>query len=557
SEQLQAKMYEESGLGNDGSDSTKPQIIAYTGNKDETAVTGGSGGGRYTTTATLSGLSGNFKLGSLPTIFTEDPVTGEATTTQDWKVEPKKLNAPKDDNTHSFTGETLDILTYAGLNPEELGIYYEITSITYYDKDFNTHTIYTNPHASGNAQKPTEAELEELKDALSTIKNAGTYMLTARLIDSNNVKFLVNGVAGTAPSYLAQIDIQKLKLTVTGWTNPSAPKNNTPWEPTYDGNFPAGVVENKITDEKGNEVSEAEWTVGWNKIYYQTLRPTSGNEDNVEIEYAAGVDETVSFDRGDEEGVIYGEIEKPTYTNVSTGTLNSDGVLESTFNGEAQDFTPEGLSALISQNRIKLYAVDEEGNEKEVSMEYFKQKDAGKYKVIARINGNFKWKDSKDKADVIFEFEVQKAQVKAEWDTTGERPVLSIPEGFEEYVEYEYRDEKGNVVAEKNLKKGVSYTVTAKVKATEEKNVEFLFTDLDGNEVIGGSMESGFTVPGGNSLNDLFGLSEDFPLWQLIVICVCLILFIIFMIVTGKHRKEKKEADEETKKYEEDMMLNS
>ncbi|MDE5897186.1 MAG: hypothetical protein K2H43_05175, partial [Clostridia bacterium] len=78
-----------------------------------------------------------------------------------------------------------------------------------------------------------------------------------------------------------------------------------------------------------------------------------------------------------------------------------------------------------------------------------------------------------------------------------------------------------------------------------------------GNKEAVTKIENAFTVPGSGSLNELFGLSEDFPLWQLIVICVCLILFIIFMIVTGKKRKEKKEADEETKKYEEDMMLNS
>jgi len=57
-------------------------------------------------------------------MFAEDAGAGGYSSTQEWKVEPKKINAPKDDDTHSFTGETLDILTYAGLNPEELWLYY-------------------------------------------------------------------------------------------------------------------------------------------------------------------------------------------------------------------------------------------------------------------------------------------------------------------------------------------------------------------------------------------------------------------------------------------------
>ena len=545
-EQLLAQMYEESGLGNDGSDGTRPQVITYSGSRDETAVA--TGGTSYKTKAVLAGLGGNFKFGSLPAMFAEDAGAGGYSSTQEWKVEPKKINAPKDDDTHSFTGETLDILTYAGLNPEELGLYYEITAITYYDANFEAHTLYTNPHAAGNPQRPTESEMEELREALAGIKAAGTYMVTARLIDSNNVKFLVNGVAGTAPSYLAQIEIQKMRVTVTGWTNPSTPKNNTPWEANYESTFPTGLIENKITDESGKEVSESEWMNGWNKTFYQTLRPTAGNEENIEIVYAEGVEEEKSFNRGDEEGVIYGEIEKPTYTGATGGTVNENGVMETTFNGVAQKLMPSGMEELLNNGRLKLYAVDEEGNETEVGGEYFSPTNAGKYKVIARINGNFKWKDSKDKSDLIFEFEVKKAQVKAEWDTSGKEPVLKVPEEYAGYVEYEYRDETGKVLTKEELKSGKNYTVTAKVKNDQKGNVEFLFTDLEGNEMIGSELETQFELPGG-----LFGLPEDFPLWQIIVITVCLILFIVFMILAAKNRKEKKEAEKEIKKYQDSL----
>ena len=153
-----------------------------------------------------------------------------------------------------------------------------------------------------------------------------------------------------------------MRVTVTGWTNPSTPKNNTPWEANYESTFPTGLIENKITDESGKEVSESEWMNGWNKTFYQTLRPTAGNEDNIEIVYAEGVEEEKSFNRGDEEGVIYGEIEKPTYTGATGGTVNENGVMETTFNGVAQKLMPSGMEELLNNGRLKLYAVDEEGN---------------------------------------------------------------------------------------------------------------------------------------------------------------------------------------------------
>ena len=126
--------------------------------------------------------------------------------------------------------------------------------------------------------------------------------------------------------------------------------------------------------------------------------------------------------------------------------------------------------------------------------------------------------------------------------------MLKVPEEYAGYVEYEYRDETGKVLTKEELKSGKNYTVTAKVKNDQKGNVEFLFTDLEGNEMIGSELETQFELPGG-----LFGLPEDFPLWQIIVITVCLILFIIFMILAAKKRKEKKEAEKEIKKYQDSL----
>ena len=85
------------------------------------------------------------------------------------------------------------------------------------------------------------------------------------------------------------------------------------------------------------------------------------------------------------------------------------------------------------------------------------------------------------------------------------------------------------------------------------ENAEFVVEE-NGEQVTCATVETEFEIKlSSNALNELFGLPDDFPLWQIIVITVCLILFIIFMILTAKKRKEKKEAEEEMKKYREDM----
>ena len=102
------------------------------------------------------------------------------------------------------------------------------------------------------------------------------------------------------------------------------------------------------------------------------------------------------------------------------------------------------------------------------------------------------------------------------------------------------------------LVKDTNYQVTVTLKDGE--NVEFEYEDENGERKTGVSAVNEFTFKvSSNALNELFGLPDDFPLWQIIVITVCLILFIIFMILTAKKRKEKKEAEEEMKKYQEDM----
>ncbi len=146
------------------------------------------------------------------------------------------------------------------------------------------------------------------------------------------------------------------------------------------------------------------------------------------------------------------------------------------------------------------------------------------------------------------------AEIKGEWTTDADgKQVLNVPDSFQDLVEYEYRDKNGNPVPADKLKKGSTYTVSAKIKESEKKNAILFAQDAEGNWNPEETLGSEFKVPGSSSFNSMLGLSDDFPLWQVIVSAVSIILFIIFMIITAKNRKEKKEAEAEIKKYQEDM----
>ena len=510
-EKLASKLFAESGLEG---------LFTYTGNK-QSAVNSYTAGYTFD----VSSLSGNYRVVSMPDGSTELPET------QGWRIAPREIIAPEN-KTVTFTGEEYDLLSLGGLDAETLDLYYTLSGFTTVDENNETVNLL--------------AEGANVRG----IKNAGEYRVTLTLKDESgtNVKWLVNGShRTTAQTYT--ITISKLVITVTDWEG----EGNEPYLPIYgngeDGNQPpAGLIENAIYDSNGNRVEGTDWATAWNQTFTQKLVATTGNEGNVEIVYAEGIETEKTFTVGDD----------PSATPAQPiGKPKPSGEPEKTFNGQEQDFTPEGmndLADLISRDRVKLYALDEEGNEIEVDASYFRQRNAGKYKVIIRINGNYKWSETNDKSDAVYEFEVKKAELTASWETgTDGKPTLVVDEAYRDLIEYEYRDETGKVIAEKDLKKGKQYTVTAKLKESEAKNADFMVEDAEGNVEAVTKIDTGFTMPGKGGLNELFGLSEDFPLWQIIVITVCLILFIIFMIIAAKNRKEKKEAEEEIKKYQEDL----
>ena len=525
--QLLAQMFADSGLDVNGAN----PIISYRDNTSSQVTNNG------TMTAVCeidtNMLSKNFTLGSMP--FQPD-ANGIATSTQAWTIEPKKINAPKSDATHEFTGQTLDILSFAGLDPAELGVYYKLTGLTKRDQQNNAQTLFT----SATCADPNNPTLDEVKAILAGIKDAGRYGITVEIIDKANVKFVENGVIGTLPTYSAQITVNKLKIQIVDWQG----DGNSPWHPSYaSNNYPSNIVEDKFTDMSGNAVTAAELVNRYNEQFRQTIGAIAGNEENVEIEFLTGVDSEKTFFMLDMSNPP-DPIAKPT----------SPTPPNSTFTGSDQNFLPSDLESMVDSGKVKLYAVDENGKETEVDKSYFTQKNAGKYKVIARVNGNYYWTGTTyDQTPLEYEFEIGKAEIKGEWTTDENgRQTLNVPAEFKDMIEYEYRDKNNKVVPVDKLKKGSTYSVSAKIKESEKQNADLLAEDENGNWNPAETLGSEFKMPGSEGL---FGglLPEDFPLWQIIVSVISLILFIIFMILTAKNRKEKKEAEEEIRKYQEDM----
>ena len=57
-----------------------------------------------------------------------------------------------------------------------------------------------------------------------------------------------------------------------------------------------------------------DWSTRWNETFKQKLKPTAGNENNIEFEYADGVEEEKSFTVGDDPSALPATgIARPTY----------------------------------------------------------------------------------------------------------------------------------------------------------------------------------------------------------------------------------------------------
>lgn len=516
--QLLAKMFEESGLEN---------LISYLQDYTSSSVTPDGAYLKAKYVLNAAGLDSNFEIGEMPDSVLELPEE------LNWRIEARKIDKPKDNSSQTFDGKAFNLLELAGLDPNGLGVYYTLDSFGYINED--NELVSLDPETAVN------------------IVNAGRYRLTFNLIDNVNVKWNANGVPKITPQS-CNIVINQLKLTLTEWEDLTG-DNDNPFKPNFaEGEVDSTLYTNVITDSTGKVLTDDEWPVRWNETLTQTIKPSAGNENNIIIEYAEGIPESVTFKLGDDPmGVPATPIKKPVFSD----PVNEDGSKECVYTGKAQSFLPDGLQALLDKNRVQLFAVDEEGNETAVEASYFTQTNAGKYKVIVRIKGNYKWEDTDDKADVVFSFEIKKAPLTPVWKTDENgNPVASVPTefaGLGNIFDYHYYDSDGNEVAEKDLQGGTEYRVGVSVK--DEYKDNFDLQNADGTTPQNGVVladdlythtSSGFMGFIGKSFMGL-------PMWLwLIIILLVLFLLILFIVLIAKKRRKNKEVKEKKQEKKEE-----
>ncbi|MCM1534273.1 MAG: hypothetical protein NC099_06460, partial [Corallococcus sp.] len=437
----------------------------------------------------------------------------------EYEIELLELNIPQE-GTDTFSGKEQELITLSGLDKEGLNVYYKIAVLTWYDSKNTPHKL-----------DPSE---------IDKCVNSGSYEITYSLTDTSNVKWSDNGSLSTG-NKTCKVTVERLKLTVTGWQEVS--NGTEPYIPVFaDSDKAKDLWENEYYTAEGTKI-EDDWRNHYLETLTQKLTAGEGNEENVEIEYSEGTDKEKTFSIPEDPSNPLGEIEKPKY---------EEGTNTGTYTGKEQEYTPEGLKDLLNDGKVKLYAVDEEGNEREVDKDYFKQKDAGKYKVKAVIEGPYKWSDTQDKSPVEYEFEVEPAEIEPVWTLKDGKPQATLPEGIEaeeEVFEYHYYDSEGNEVAEDQLQPNTEYKVTASVKEEYKKNI--VLKNADGKEEV--ESTEPYTTPKGFFEQELLGL----PLWVWLIILVAVIgLATLLIILLRKRAKanamkkaeaEKLAAEEEEK----------
>ena len=507
--QLLAEMFAQSGLAG---------FFGYT-NNTANAVTGTTPNRAEYTFTPDAAFGVNFDVTGMP-----------ANTPFEWRVDVKKIAKPQDDNSKTFDGEAIDLLGLAGLDAAGLGKYYNITAV-----------ILITPGGDPKTLSVSD---------IGTYKDAGEYRLTAQLTDAVNMRWDDNGILKTAAQQF-RITVGVLEIMVSDWEG----DGKEPYTPIFNngtGEVP-NVWRNLFVDSHGNTITDDSWKDMYGETFKQVLAATEGNEENVRFVYPEGVDEEKTFTLIDPS-----EISLPVKRPEFTGTVGEDGVKSEVYTGAPQDFLPQNLQELIDKGRVKLFAVDEEGNETEVDGSYFTQTNAGKYTVRARLQSPYVWSDTEDRAPIDFTFEVKPAKVTPVWKTDKDgKPVASLPAGFESLgnvFDYHYYDADGNEVAEKDLKGGEEYSVGVSVKDEYKEN--FVLTNKDGSMSSDGIVvsEETFTQPesgfmGFMTKSALFGL----PMWLwLVIIIIALILLILLIILIAKKRKKKKEEKEKSAEKQEE-----
>lgn len=174
-------------------------------------------------------------------------------------------------------------------------------------------------------------------------------------------------------------------------------------------------------------------------------------------------------------------IEKP----VLSGT-------EKTYNGNAQNFAPEGMAELVAENKVKLYAVSASGEETEVGIDAFSRTDAGQYEIVARPVDGYCWEGASSSAAQTYSFTINKAKINAISAEEGKLPLFTsdtYKDSLASVVKYKYYSDEActQEVSPSDVEAGKSYYLKAVLEDGAEAN--FAFDEGEATQVY---VSSGF-----------------------------------------------------------------
>ena len=295
------------------------------------------------------------------------------------------------------------------------------------------------------------------------------------------------------------------------------------------------------------------------EIYYVVAVLNSANEKNYEIKAGSG----------------YKKFTVGTQAPIREIDMESKFTYDGAKHGEEKDWKVESSEHILA----KYYRLEEEEGEIKEILLTEAPTDAGKYVVKFDIEEGYE--EIFELSVYKIEYEIVKAKIKVEWESKGEKPELKgLNEAEKEKIEYEYRDEEGNAVAESELENGKTYKVIAKIKSEYRGNYEFV--DIEGNVLTEPSesgeyefkYDDGSEEPGnpddpntpvnpddpnnpdnpnnpeeptdepkpGTTIDDILDKVKDLPLWQLIASGISIILTIAFLSKTASNESKRKKA---------------
>ena len=487
----------------------------------------------------------------------------KGTKTINFEITKRVLEVPKHDGDVVYDGTEQSVALLCGL-PEGWENYIEVSIV-----------VLGGGSVSGN-----------------TVKTMGTYTVTFKIKDGINGTDVVNvewNANAKTANKTVTLKVVQLVIKAKGW-NEDGYYSTIDFEESNADKF----VVYKVYDEDGNEVDEGTVYSSVGEMFTVEVSVGAEHGDNVRIDFVSGVTARYEFftDGGEDPVQValptiadltfngenqtfvvnYGEFEQYIEIDLSL----SDISVLSQFN--AGEYTvyfkiKSGQNAVWADTgdrksvavtfKMKVLVLDEpqvksgerftySGSAQSATLNIdaailarfmkiegdYTATNAGDYTFTLSIDpsfaGNVVWASAAQGVDTVktVDWTIEKARVSVKWTQSGDVPELDIPEEFKDLdVEYEIRDENGNLVTPDQMEAGKTYTVTAKLKEGSAANYEFV--DDSGKSLANPATTDGMKFEYSTGVDD----GSSFPWWILAVAAGALLLILALIIIVVKKRQ--------------------